>query len=139
MADNVETAHELETLDRAFETALVDGDITTLESLLADDFTYVHGDAWTRGEPPMRVDDKATVLQSARDGVYTHRTTASSTAEIHASTGIVEGSYDAGLKTKKGVVEFFVRYVRVYDRTDAGWSLVTHRTVQGPEFRSTDA
>ncbi len=125
---------DLETIDRAFELALVDGDVDMLIDLLADDFTYVHGDAWTRGDPPMRVDDKATTIQAARDGTYEHRTTGGVTVELHGGVGIVEGSYHAGLRTSKRVVEFSVRYIRIYARKGDRWTLTTHRTVEGPIF-----
>jgi len=51
-------AAEVLALEKKIEDAVVRGDVAYVDSVLASDFSFVHGDAWTTGGKPLASDDK---------------------------------------------------------------------------------
>src|SRR5262249_52905103 len=53
---------EVLAFERAREAAVVRGDARALEPMLSSDFIFTHGDGWTTGGAPLKVDTKASWL-----------------------------------------------------------------------------
>ena len=52
--------------ERQMESAVVRGDVRFLDRVCTSDFTFTHGDGWTTGGPPLRVENKAQWLAAVR-------------------------------------------------------------------------
>ena len=63
-------AGEVLALEKNIEAAVVRGDVAFVDSVLASDFTFVHGDAWTTGGKPLASDDKAAFLKRVAGKEY---------------------------------------------------------------------
>jgi hypothetical protein len=63
-------AAEVLALEHKIEDAVVRGDVAYVDSVLASDFSFVHGDAWTTGGKPLASDDKAAFLKRVADKEY---------------------------------------------------------------------
>ena len=61
-----DSAAEVLALEKKIEDAVVRGDVSYVESVLASDFRFVHGDGWTTGGKPLANDDKAAFLNASR-------------------------------------------------------------------------
>jgi len=62
-AEGPDPAGEVLALEKRIEDAVVRGDVAYVDSVLARDFSFVHGDAWTTGGKPLASDDKAAFLK----------------------------------------------------------------------------
>ena len=58
-AADIATMNEVIAFEKKMETAVVRGDVKTLEPMLADDFIFTHGDGWFTGGAPLKTDTKA--------------------------------------------------------------------------------
>jgi ketosteroid isomerase-like protein len=123
-------------LDQRIADAVVRGDAAYVDALTADDFTMVHGDAWTRGGQPLAIDGKEALLQRVASKYYDVLDFDSVHAELHRDVAITHGRYLAHTTggTDPSRAWFSVRYERVYARRDGGWRYLSHRTVHGPIF-----
>ena len=64
---------EILQIDQKIADAVVRGDTAFVDSMLAVDFSMVHGDQWTTGGRPLLTDDKKSFLR--RVAIYvSHRT-----------------------------------------------------------------
>ena len=54
-----EVADEVLAFERAIEAAVVRGDVAFVDAASAPTFTFTHGDGWTTGGAPLRVDSRA--------------------------------------------------------------------------------
>src|SRR4051794_13574770 len=63
-------AAEVLDLEKKIEDAVVRGDVAYVSSVIPSDFTFVHGDAWTKGGKPLASDDKAAFLKRVEDKEY---------------------------------------------------------------------
>jgi hypothetical protein len=59
-------AAEVLALEKTIEDAVVRGDVAYVDRVLASDFSFVHGDAWTTGGKPLASDDRAAFLEESR-------------------------------------------------------------------------
>ena len=121
-------------LERRMEEAVLQADVAFLDGVLAEDFTYTHGDGWTTGGEILGVDSREEWLASL-DGRYSQREVDSQQAEIHGDVAITMGR----LRARSGgpVAEqrsFSFWYVRVYAQRDGEWKYLSHRTVHGPTY-----
>ena len=121
-----EASDEVLSLDRAIDAALLNEDSDFLDEALSDDFRFTHGDAWTRGEEPRRVDDKRSTLRL--DGRFISRTLDSQKVELHGSIAITTGRIR--VRRDGGRRKYSLWYLRVYHKRDRRWKLVSHRTVR---------
>ncbi len=130
MARGVEA--ELIAFEREVEAAVLRADVSFLDRVCADDFTYTHGDGWTSGGAPLSVDTKAEWLASL-PGRYTMRDVETEHVEVHGDVAITTGRVRArtGSTIATGRA-FSFWYVRVYERRDGRWRYLSHRTVRGP-------
>ena len=121
--------------EREMEAAVVRGDVAFLDRACSSDFTFTHGDGWTTGRSPLRVENKAQWLASVGKAPYLARDLDSVQVEIHGDVAITYGRYRARNKAgDAGRREFTVWFERVYARRDGRWQFLSHRTVNGPAY-----
>ena len=70
LATAADTGAEVMTFERQMESAVVRGDVTFLDKICASDFSFTHGDGWTTGGAPLRVEDRAHWLASISKAPY---------------------------------------------------------------------
>ena len=132
---SADAAAEVLALERDIEAAVVRGDVAFLDNVCAPDFSFTHGDGWTTGGQPLRVDDKAQWLASVGKAPYLFRNLDSVRVELHGDVAITYGRYRARFKAgDPGRREFTVWFERVYARRDGSWRYLSHRTVDGPNY-----
>ena len=127
-------AEEVLALERRMEEAVLHADVAFLDGVLAEDFTYTHGDGWTTGGQILGVDTREEWLASLA-GRYSMREVDSQQVEIHGDVAITMGR----LRARSGgpVAEqrsFSFWYVRVYAQRNGEWKYLSHRTVHGPVY-----
>src|SRR5215469_8773781 len=129
-------AKEVLALERKIEEAVVRGDVAFVESVLASDFSFVHGDAWTTGGKPLASDDKAAFLKRVTDKEYLVHDLDGVKAEVHGDIVITYGRYvslfmpqDQNLAPGRLNSIWFER---VYAKRNGKWQFLSHRTVHGP-------
>lgn len=121
--------------EREMEAAVVRGDIGFLDRACADDFSFTHGDGWTTGKPPLRVENKAQWLASVAKIPYLARDLDSVQVELHGDVAITYGRYVAKNRSgTAGRTQFTVWFERVYAYRDGRWQYLSHRTVNGPTY-----
>lgn len=116
--------------ERDMEAAVVRGDVAYLDRVCAKDFSFTHGDGWTSGGAPLRVENKEQWLASVGKAPYLYRNLDSVKVEMHGDIAITYGMYKAQNKTAKN--GFTVWFERVYAFRNGAWQYVSHRTVHGP-------
>jgi ketosteroid isomerase-like protein len=123
--------------ERDMEAAVVRGDVAFLDRACTDDFSFTHGDGWTNGGAPLRVETKAQWLSSVSKAPYLFRNLDSVQVELHGDIAITYGRYRArNTVAEPGREEFTVWFERVYVRRGGRWQYVSHRTVHGPTYLS---
>ena len=128
-------AAEVVAFERTMEAAVVRGDVAFLDTICAPDFSFTHGDGWTTGGQPLRVDTRAQWLASVGKAPYLSRDLDSVQVEMHGDIAITYGRYVARNKAAApNRSEFSVWFERVYARRNGRWQYVSHRTVHGPTY-----
>ena len=125
-------ASELLAFEHTMEEAVVKGDVAWLTTILPDDFTFTHGDGWTAGGQPIRVDTKATWLASVAKRPYVNRDLGPVAVELHGDIGITYGRYRMHMTSAPSGPETSVWFERVYALRNGRWMYLSHRTVHGP-------
>ena len=111
---------ELEALERAVESAFQRADMAYLDGVLADDFQF-----WTAGGTPL---PRAQVLKSyAQPGRFPVRRQSAVAIERHGDVALSNGRMEVR-STGPREREYIVCYLRLYQRRDGRWQLVSHRT-----------
>lgn len=122
-------------LERDIEAAVVRGDVALVDAASAPTFTFTHGDGWTTGGAPLRVDNRADWLATVAKAPYESRVLDSVKAEVHGDVVITYGRYVARFKNAApGRRQFTVWFERVYARRNGKWQYLSHRTVHGPTY-----
>ena len=116
--------------EKDMEAAVVRGDVAYLDKICAKDFSFTHGDGWTTGGAPLRVENKEQWLASVGKAPYLFRDLDSVKVEMHGDIAITYGMYKAKNKTANN--GFTVWFERVYALRNGAWQYVSHRTVHGP-------
>jgi hypothetical protein len=128
-------AAEVLAFERDMEAAVVRGDVAYLSRILAPDFTFTHGDGWTTGGAPIRVDTRASWLEAVGKQPYLSRDLDSVKVEMHGDLAITYGRYVAkNRNAAAGRDRFTVWFERVYAKRTGQWQYVSHRTVHGPTY-----
>ena len=134
-ATAADTAADVMTFEKQMEAAVVRGDVTYLDKICASEFSFTHGDGWTTGGAPLRVENRAQWLASISKAPYRYRDLDSVQVELHGDIAITYGRYRARYKAGNPEQrEFIVWFERVYARRNGGWQYVSHRTVHGPTY-----
>jgi ketosteroid isomerase-like protein len=138
-----EAAGDVLALEHKIEDAVVRGDVAFVDSVLAPDFSFVHGDGWTTGGKPLAIDDKAAFLKRVAEKEYLVHDLDEVKAEVHGDIVITYGRYvslymprpqNAIPNATPGRLSS-IWFERVYARrpsVNAQWQLLSHRTVHGP-------
>jgi hypothetical protein len=135
LAAGQDQATQVLEFEKQMESAVVRGDVAFLERACTSDFSFTHGDGWTIGGQPLRVENKAQWLAAVRSAPYVSRDLDSVEVELHGDVAITYGRYRARYKAgEPGRTEFTVWFERVYIRRDGRWQFASHRTVHGPTF-----
>ena len=121
-------------LNARFEQALVGNDAAFLGGLMADNFTFTHGDGWTAGHKALKIDTKAETLSAAGAGRYVYRKTNNVHADIYDDVAVLRGGYEGRAYFGEDAHTFTVHYVRVFAQREGRWRLLSHLTVKGPHF-----
>lgn len=125
---------EVLAFEKEMEAAVVRGDVAFLEKACAGDFSFTHGDGWTIGKPPLRVENRAQWLAAVGKAPYLYRELDSVQVELHGDIAITYGRYRARNKANPERGEFTVWFERVYARRNGRWQYLSHRTVHGPTY-----
>ena len=130
-----EVAAEVLVFEREIEAAVVRGDVGFVDAASAPTFTFTHGDGWTTGGAPLRVDSRADWLATVARAPYASRVLDSVKTEVHGDVVITYGRYVARFKNAEpGRRQFTVWFERVYAKRDGHWQYLSHRTVHGPIY-----
>ena len=129
-AEAAKTA-ELLAFERNMEVAVVKGDVKYLATIIPADFRFTHGDGWTNGGEPIRVDTKESWLASLEKQPYLNRDLGPVAVELHGDIAITYGRYKMHQKSSPAA-ETSVWFERVYAKQNGRWMYLSHRTVHGP-------
>ena len=130
-----DVAAEVLAFERDIEAAVVRGDVAFVDAASAPTFTFTHGDGWTTGGEPIRVDSRADWLATVANAPYASRALDSVRTELHGDVVITYGRYVGRFKNAPpGRRLFTVWYQRVYAKRDGRWQYLSHRTVDGPKY-----
>jgi len=130
-------APEVLALETKIEDAVVRGDVAFMTSVLASDFSFVHGDGWTIGGRPLAVDDRSAFLKRVADREYLVHDLDSVKVEMHGDIAITYGRYVSLYVPKNRNAADPARlnsiwFERVYAKRNGQWQWLSHRTVHGP-------
>jgi hypothetical protein len=125
--------------EKEMEAAVVRGDVKFLDRICSSDFSFTHGDGWTTGGPPLRVENRAQWLASVSKKPYLSRELGQVQVELHGDIAITYGMYRARYSAPADPTrtDFTVWFERVYARRNGQWQYVSHRTVHGPTYGPT--
>jgi hypothetical protein len=130
-----EVAAEVLAFEREIEGAVVRGDVGFVDAASAPTFTFTHGDGWTTGGAPLRVDSRAAWLATVATSPYASRVLDSVKTEVHGDVVITYGRYVGRFRNAAAERrQFTVWYQRVYAKRDGRWQYLSHRTVDGPVY-----
>ena len=123
MAGNGQTVIDL---DRKRMQAMAAKDITTLESLLADDLVYTHSSA--------RLDTKQSLIVGMTSGstVYTSVEPSDVKAQDFGDTVVLTGTCQIKVTANGTPNAFGVRFTDVYARRNGRWQMVTWQSTRLP-------
>ena len=128
-------AAEVLAFEREVEAAIVRGDVAFMERACAPTFTFSHGDGWTTGGDPFRIDNREQWLAVVKAAPYASRELDRVRVEMHGDVAITYGRYVARMKGgDPDRQQFDLWFERVYAKRDGRWQYLSHRTVDGPHF-----
>ena len=134
-ATDAATIAEVLAFEKQMEAAVVRGDVRFLDHALSPDFIFTHGDGWTSGGAPLKVDTKASWLAyvAKQPPPYFYRELDHVQVELHANIAITIGRYlylPQSNNPQPG--HMYVWFERVYAKQNGEWKHLSHRTVKGP-------
>jgi len=123
--------------EKQCDDAAVKGDLAFLQRALSSDFVMTHGDGWTSGGAPLKVDTKATWLAyiGKQPLPYVYRNLDSIQVELHGDVAITIGRYRYLPRTTSpgpSNSHLYVWFERLYAKQGGQWKFLSHRTVKGP-------
>jgi len=128
-------ADEVLAFEREIEAAVVRGDVALVDAASAPTFTFTHGDGWTTGGAPLRVDSRADWMATVAKSPYASRVLDSVRTEVHGDVVITYGRYVGRFEeAAPGRRQFTVWYQRVFAKREGKWQYLSHRTVDGPVY-----
>ena len=137
-AADAATIAEVMAFEKQCDDAAVKGDVAFLERALSSDFVMTHGDGWTTGGAPLKVDTKATWLAyvGKQPLPYVYRNLDSIQVELHGDVAITIGRYRYLPRTSSpnpGTSHLYVWFERVYARhgRSVAVSVAPHREGAG--------
>lgn len=130
-------AAEVLALEQQIEEAIVRGDVAFIDRVTPADFSFVHGDGWTRGGRPLMTDDKAAFLKRVAEKEYLVHDLDQVNVEMHGDVAITYGRYvslfvPANRDPSNPARLNSIWFERVYAKRNGQWQFLSHRTVHGP-------
>ncbi len=133
------TIADVMAFEKKCDDAAVTGDVAFLDRALSRDFIMTHGDGWTSGGMPIKVDTKKSWLEyvGKQPLPYVYRNLDSIQVELHGDIAITLGRYrylpraNTPNPSTAGT-HLFVWFERVYARRNGEWQFLSHRTTNGP-------
>jgi hypothetical protein len=134
-AADAATIAEVLAFEKQMEAAVVRGDVKFLDHALSPDFIFTHGDGWTSGGAPLKVDTKSTWLAyvAKQPPPYFYRELDHVQVELHGNIALTIGRYlylPQSNNPQPG--HLYVWFERVYQKQNGEWKHLSHRTVKGP-------
>jgi hypothetical protein len=131
------TIAEVLAFEKDMEAAVVRGDVKFLERALTADFIFTHGDGWTTGGAPLKVDTKASWLAyvAKQPAPYIYRELDHVQVELHGNVALTIGRYlylPQSNPPQTAKEHLYVWFERVYVKQNGEWKHASHRTVKGP-------
>jgi hypothetical protein len=128
---------EVMAFEKQCDDAAVKGDVAFLERALGSDFVMTHGDGWTTGGAPLKVDTKTTWIAyvGKQPPPYVYRNLDSIQVELHGDIAITIGRYRYLPRTTSPNPtsgHMYVWFERIYAKQAGQWKFLSHRTVKGP-------
>ena len=123
MAGNGQTVIDL---DKKRMQAMAAKDVTTLETLIADDLVYTHSSA--------RLDTKRSLIDGMTSGktVYTACEPSNVKAQDLGDTVVLTGVAQIKVTANGNAMAFGVRFTDVYAKRDGRWQMVTWQSTKLP-------
>jgi len=136
-AADAATIADVLAFEKEMEAAVVRGDVKFLDRALTPDFIFTHGDGWTNGGAPLKVDTKATWLAyvAKQPPPYLYRELDHVQVELHGNVALTIGRYlylPNSSNPQAAKEHLYVWFERVYIKQNGEWKHASHRTVKGP-------
>jgi hypothetical protein len=136
-AADAATIAEVLAFEKEMEAAVVRGDAKFLDRALTPDFIFTHGDGWTTGGAPLKVDTKASWLAYVvkQPPPYLYRELDHVQVELHGNVALTIGRYlylPNSTTPPQAKEHLYVWFERVYMKQNGEWKHASHRTVKGP-------
>jgi ketosteroid isomerase-like protein len=118
-----EYRHEIELMEEAWQTAMLKGNSTALEALLADDYTAITAKGAIQTKDEALASLKSGTLQLATLSISDRK------VRIYGSTAVVTSLAELTGSRANAEITGRYRYTRVYVRNPAGqWKIVSFET-----------
>ena len=127
---------EVTAFEKACDDAATQGDVAFIQRAVSSDFIMTHGDGWTTGRLPIKVDTKETWVKSVERKPYAYRNLDSVQVELHGDIAITVGRYRMGNRSNSPtptITRQYVWFERLYAKRNGEWQFLSHRTVNGPK------
>jgi hypothetical protein len=136
---------EVMAFEKQCDDAAVKGDVAFLRKAISPDFIMTHGDGWTTGGMPIKVDTKNSWIEyvARQPPPYIYRNLDSINVELHGDIAITIGRYrylprPANPNAPPQSGHLYVWFERVYAKRNGEWQFLSHRTVNGPSREADD-
>jgi hypothetical protein len=114
-------------LDAQRMTAMSQGDVGTLNALIADELVYTHSSA--------RLDTKQSLIENMQTGktVYTAVVPSDVQAQDYGDTVVLTGVARISVKSGDNAMNFGVRFTDVWANKGGNWQMVAWQSTKLPE------
>jgi len=114
-------------IDAQRMTAMSQGDVGTLNALIADELVYTHSSA--------RLDTKQSLIGNMESGstVYTSVVPSDVKAQDLGDSVVLTGSCRISVNSGGNAMSFGVRFTDVYARRSGKWQMVTWQSTRTPD------
>ncbi|MGD9617022.1 MAG: nuclear transport factor 2 family protein [Alphaproteobacteria bacterium] len=114
-------------LDAQRMTAMSQGDVGTLNALIADELVYTHSSA--------RLDTKKSLIENMQTGktVYTAVVPSDVQAQDYGDTVVLTGNARISVKSGDNAMNFGVRFTDVWANKGGNWQMVAWQSTKTPD------
>ena len=114
-------------LDAQRMTAMSQGDVGTLNALIADELVYTHSSA--------RLDTKKSLIENMQTGktVYTAVVPSDVQAQDYGDTVVLTGNARISVKSGGNAMNFGVRFTSVWVNKGGNWQMVAWQSTKTPD------
>jgi hypothetical protein len=114
-------------LDAQRMTAMSQGDVGTLNALIADELVYTHSSA--------RLDTKQSLIENMQSGktVYTAVVPSDVQAQDYGDTVVLTGNARISVKSGSNAMNFGVRFTDIWVNKGGNWQMVAWQSTKTPD------